>query len=198
MAGILFYRPAFVAVIALALLSLTAACGGQDPREEANEAISQANVHIREHNQLFEQARSTYEETREAVETGEDAEGQVENIVQARENLESARGNLEEAREDLSGIQELEVEEEIKEYARLLDEALEAQISAESREIEFYALLEDDPALEQRREEAQEILTDVETSYAEAQDTYAAAQSFADENPELLAGEATEPQEPES
>lgn len=150
--------------------------------------IESASDNIREHNELFDQARGTYEQTRESVESGEDAEGQIENITQARDTLQEARMNLEEARESLSGIRELEVEPEIHEYSNLLDEALGTQISAESEEIEFYDILEDDPALEDRRDEAQEVLTSVETSYSEAEDAYAAAQSFADENPELLAG----------
>lgn len=193
MPDILLHRVLCVAVIALAFLS-SGACGpfGEDPRAEANAAIVEANEKIREHNRLFDRARATYERTREAVESGEDAEGQVENILGARRDLEEARARLEEAREILAGIPELEVEEEIKEYARLLIRALEAQIAAESREIAFYELLEEDPALEESREEAREILAEAEEAYAEAGEAYAEAQSFADENPELLAREAPE------
>jgi hypothetical protein len=53
----------------------------------------------------------------------------------------------------------------VKRYASTLSDAMEAQISAEDREIEFYTLLEEDPALENNREEAENLLEQVGDDY---------------------------------
>ena len=80
----------------------------------------------------------------------------------------------------------LDVELEIEEYARSLSEAVNAQISAEGHEIDFYELLEQDSTLENGRTEAEDILSEVDEGYEEAEEAYERAQEIADANPELL------------
>lgn len=189
-------RPVFLVVITLSL-ALLAGCSGSsgDPYEQANGYVAEANEAINEHNGLFEEARGTYEEAKEAVEESgesgsEETEAQVEEIAQARETMQEARDTLEGAREPLSEVQDLDVEDEITRYAALLSEGVDAQITAENREIGFYELLEEDPTLSDNREEAEEMLTEVSDGYEEAETSYARAQEIADTNPELLQSES--------
>ena len=169
-------------------LSLLAGCSGVfgDPYEQANAHVADANEAIEEHNRLFENARGTYEEAREAVEAGETTSQEAERVTQARENMQEARDTLQEAREPLSEVQDLEVEAEVQKYAGLLSEAIDAQLAAEGGEIGFYELLEQDPTLADRREEAEGILIEVGNGYEEAENAYARAREVADANPELL------------
>lgn len=189
-------RPVPLVVITLSL-SLLAGCSGvsEDPYEQANGYVAEANEAINEHNTLFEEARGTYEVAKEAVEESgesgseddsEETDAQVEEITQARETMQEARDTLEGAREPLSEVQDLDVEDGITRYAALLSEGVDAQITAENREIGFYELLEQDPTLADNREEAEEILTEVSDGYEEAENAYARAQELADDNPELL------------
>lgn len=55
------YRALFV-VILLSLVLLSGCSGllGEDPGEQANQAIKNANASISEHNRLFDEARTTY------------------------------------------------------------------------------------------------------------------------------------------
>lgn len=178
-----------IVVITLSLL-LAAGCSGLSggPREQAGEAISQANETIAEHDELFREARETYEGARQAIEDGEDPEEQAERIAEARETLAEARTNLEEAREPLAEVQDLDVEPEIKEYAGLVTEALDAQLAAEAGEIEFYEILEADPILEEDRERALDTLQEVGESYDRAEEAYARSREIADANPDLIGG----------
>jgi tetratricopeptide (TPR) repeat protein len=180
-------RPALLVVITLSL-ALSTGCAGLlgGPYDQANGLVDEANEAIEEHNRLFEEARFAYEEAREAVEAGEDASEEAERIAQARETMQEARDELEGAREPLSEVQELDVEPEIGEYARFLSEAVDAQISAEGREVDFYELLEQDPTLEDSRTEAEIILSEVDDGYEEAEEAYERAQEIANANPELL------------
>ena len=189
-------RPVLPIVITLSL-SLSAGCSGLlgGPYERANGYVAEANEAIEEHNQLFEDARGTYEEARESVEAGEvtsqeTTSQEADRITQARETMQEARDTLEEAREPLSEVQDLEVEAEILEYTGLLSEAVDAQLAAESEEIRFYEILEEDPTLAENREEAEEILAGVGEGYEEAEDAYDRAQEVADANPELLPEES--------
>jgi hypothetical protein len=173
------------------LLSLSIGCSSlfKAPREQANDSIAEANEAIEEHNQLFEEARATYDEAKEAVEentTGEASPEEEERITETRTTMQEARSRLAEARGPLSGVQDLDVEPEIKEYAGFLSEAIDAQLVAEDREIDFYELLEQDPILSENREEALEILAEVGDGYEEAENAYRRAQELADANPELL------------
>ncbi len=176
-------------VIALSLF-LLAGCSGVsgDPREQASDAIAEANEMIAEHDRLFGEARETYEGAREAIEDGEDPDEQAERVAEARETLEEARTNLEEAQEPLLGVRDLDVEPEIKEYAGLVTEAMDAQLEAEAREIEFYEILEADPILRDDRERALDVLSEVEDSYERAEASYAKSREVADANPELIGG----------
>ena len=181
-------RSALIVVISISAFLLGGCSGvlGMDPREQANEAIVEANESIAQHNQLFEQARDTYADVKQQIEAGEDPSGERDRITEAKETLEDARGNLDDARESLAGVQDLEVDRTIKQYARLLSEAMDAQLAAEAKEIQFYDLLEEDPALENNREQALELLEEIGAGYKRAERTYAEAQELADSNPNVI------------
>lgn len=168
-----------------------------DPRLEANRAIERANEEISAHDELFDEARGIYSETQQAVrEGGESPEstemgttGQAEDISEARDTLEEARDRLQAAQEEISGIQDLEVSQELLRYSRTLDGALADQIRGEEREISFYEILAEDPALEENRDRAIGILAEAEDAYAAAESGYAEAREIADSNPELIVPE---------
>lgn len=182
-----------IVVIALAAF-LIYGCSSftASPREQANEAITSANESVEQHNELFRETRDTYQEVKEQIETTAGSEGENdfeqarERLTNAQSKLEDARSQLEEARGSLEGIQDLEVEQPVKRYANLLSDAMQAQISAESSEIEFYSVLIEDPTLENERERAEELLTQAGDSYQEAENSYQEAQELADSNPDLL------------
>lgn len=191
-------------VVILLSTSLLYGCAGlsEDPREQANEAISSANESVARHNELFEETRSTYQEVKEQIESGEGSaededafQEEREQIAAAADSLRQARTELEEARGSLGEVEDLDVDPTIKEYASLLNEAMEAQISAESSEIEFYELLQEDPTLEDSREDAERLLSEAGDGYQEAENAYQEAQELADENPELLGPAPTGPEE---
>jgi len=181
-------RRAFFVVILLSSLLLAGCSGlfGPSPGEQADAAINDANESIAEHNRLFDQARATYTDVKQEIEAGNDPSAQQDRITEARERMEEARSNLQDARESLGGVNDLDVDPAVKRYASTLSDAMEAQISAEDREIEFYRLLEEDPALENSREEAEDLLQQVGEDYERAEQAYAEARSLADENPELI------------
>ena len=66
-------------------------------------------------------------------------------------------------------MQDLDVDKDIKQYARLLSEAMDAQLAAEAKEVEFYDLLEEDPALENNRDKALDLLDEIGAGYEEAE-----------------------------
>ncbi len=169
---------------------LPAGCSGVsgDPREQANDAIAEANETISEHDRLFGEARKTYESAREAIEDGEDPEEQARRVARARETLAEARAKLEDAREPMLEVRDLDVEPEIKEYAGLVTEAMDAQLEAEAGEMEFYEILEADPILERDRERALDTLSEVGESYDRAEASYTRSREIADANPELIGG----------
>jgi hypothetical protein len=175
-------------VITLSLSLLLAGCSGgsSDSLEQANESVVEANEAINEHNDLFDGARNLYEEAREAIEDGEEPSEEAERVTQARETMQEARDNLEEARDSLTTVQNLQVDSTVKEYAQLLTDTLDAQLAAEAREIEFYEILEEDPTLDEDRERALDLLTQISEGYQRAKDSYGQAQELADANPELL------------
>ena len=86
------------------------------------------------------------------IESGNDPSAQQDQITEAREKMEDARTRLQEARDSLGNVNDLDVDPAVKRYAATLSDAMEAQISAEDSEIQFYTLLEEDPALENNRE----------------------------------------------
>jgi acyl-CoA reductase-like NAD-dependent aldehyde dehydrogenase len=169
-------------------LPLLAGCSGLfgNPREQANGYVVETNRAIDEHNRLFEETRSTYAEVKEAIEAGGDASKETERIAQTRETMQKARDKLEEAREPLSEVRDLNVGPEIREYAGFLSDALDAQLAAEAKEIEFYEILEQNPVLSKNREEALDVLADAGDGYKKAEDNYGRAQKLADANPKLL------------
>lgn len=179
---------------------IVAGCSS-DPRLEANRAIERANEEISAHDELFDEARGIYSETQQAVrESGENPEstrrestgttGQAEDISEARDTLEEARDRLQAAQEEISGIQDLEVSQELLRYSRTLDGALADQIRGEEREISFYEILAEDPALEENRDRAIGILAEAEDAYAAAESGYAEAKEIADSNPDLIVPES--------
>jgi hypothetical protein len=180
-------RCALVVVISFSAL-LLGGCAGlfQTPREQANAAIAEANQSIAEHNELFEKARSIYADVKEKIESGEDPSQERERITEAKNTLEVARGNLEDARESLGTVQDLDVDQTIKDYTGLLSQAMDAQLAAEAKEIEFYDLLEEDPALENNREKALDLLSEIDAGYEKAEKAYKEAQDFANSKPKVI------------
>lgn len=180
---------ASVVVITLSLL-LVAGCSdiSGDPREQANDAITEANQTVSEHDRLFGEARKTYEGAREAIEAGKTPKDQTQRIAEARNKLAEARTSLEEARKPLSEVRDLDVEPEIKEYAGLVTEAMNAQLEAEAREIKFYEIVEADPILRDDRKKALDVLSEAKDGYGRAEASYAKSRKVADANPKLIGG----------
>jgi DNA repair exonuclease SbcCD ATPase subunit len=178
-----------VVVILLAALVLAGCAGifGGTPREQADEAISSANKSISEHNKLFDEARSTYAGVKEKIEAGDDPSKEKDDVTEAKNTLEEAHQNLQDARESLRAVNDLDVDPAIKDYAGLLSKAMDDQLDAETKEIQFYGILEDDPALEDNREKALDLLDEVSKGYQSAEKTYAKAQNLADSHPKLIA-----------
>ena len=178
--------PAVVILLSAFVLAGCSGGFGENPREQADEAISNANQSISEHNELFDKARSTYAAVKQKIESGEDPSKEKDNIVEAKNTLEKARKDLQDARESLGTVADLEVDPSVKKYARLLSEAMDAQLAAEAKEIEFYGILEEDPALQNNREEALGLLSEVGEGYQKAEKTYDEAQSLANAHPKLI------------
>ena len=180
-------RCSLLVVISLSTL-LLGGCAGflGDPRERANEAIAEANESVAEHNRLFERARQTYADVKEKIEAGENPSELRDRITEAKNTLEEARLNLDDARDSLGRVQDLDVDNTIKDYAALLGEAMDAQLAAEGKEVEFYDLLEEDPALENNRERALDLLSEIGAGYEKAEKAYAKAQDFADSHPGVI------------
>lgn len=191
------YAPAVVIALSALFFSGCSALFGEDPQKQANQAIAQANDAISEHNRSFEEARDIYAEARENIESGDDPQKQTDRIAEAKNTLEDARGSLQNAREFIRRVRELEdVDPTVDKYAGLLAEAMDAQLAAESGEIEFYGILQEDPALENRREEALDLLSKVGDDYATAEEHYGRAQELANSNPDVLRPESTENTQP--
>jgi hypothetical protein len=183
-------RPAPIVVILLSVILLSGCSGifGQSPREQADEAISNANESISEHNKLFDQARSTYSDVKEKIESGDDPSKEKDNITAAKNDLQEARTHLQDAKGSLETVDDLDVDPTIKEYASMLSEAMQDQLDAEAKEIEFYGILEQDPALENNRDKALDLLSEVGEGYQKAEKTYGEAQDLADKHPKLIEG----------
>jgi hypothetical protein len=178
--------PAVVILLSLFVFSGCSGVFGEDPREQADKAISRANRSISEHNELFDKARSTYAEVKQKIESGDDPSKEKDNISEAKNALEKARKDLQDARESLGTVADLDVDPSVKEYANLLSEAMDAQLAAEAKEIEFYGILEEDPALKDNREKALDLLSEVGDGYKEAEETYDEAQEVANAHPKLI------------
>jgi DNA repair ATPase RecN len=183
-------RQATVVVILLSLFVLAGCSGifGDTPREQADEAISNANQSISEHNKLFDRARSTYATVKTKIENGDDPSQEKDEITGAKNDLEEARNHLQDASASLDTVNDLDIDPAVKEYANLLSEAMQDQLDAEAKEIEFYGILEQDPALKDNREQALDLLTEIGEGYQQAEKTYGEAQEFADAHPKLIEG----------
>ena len=83
-------------------------------------------------------------------------------------------------------MKDLDVDPAIKKYASLLSEAMDAQLAAEAKEVEFYDLLEEDPALENNRDKALDLLDEIGAGYEEAEKAYGEAQDLADSKPNVI------------
>jgi DNA repair exonuclease SbcCD ATPase subunit len=177
-----------VVVILLAAFVLAGCSGvfGNTPREQADQAISSANQSISEHNKLFEEARSTYSSVKEKIEAGDDPSKEKDDITEAKKTLQQARQDLQDARGSLGTVPDLDVDPAIKQYASLLSKAMDEQLDAETKEIEFYGILGKDPSLQDNREKALDLLAEVGDGYKSAQNTYDKAQNFADSHPKLI------------
>jgi len=175
-------------VILLAVFAIVGCSGifGDSPREQADEAISNANESISEHNESFDDARSTYADVKQKIEAGDDPSKEKDDITEAKNDLEEARTHLQDARESLEAVEDLDVDPAVKEYAGLLSDAMQDQLDAEAKEIEFYGILEADPVLENNRDEALDLLSEVGDGYQEAEQTYGEAQDVADAHPKLI------------
>jgi hypothetical protein len=180
--------PTVVILLSMFLLAGCSGIFGESPREQADEAISSANKSISAHNELFDEARATYADVKEKIDSGDDPSKEKDNITEAKNTLERARNDLQDARESLEVVDDLDVDPSVKEYASLLSEAMDAQIAAEAKEIQFYGILEEDPALQDDREKALDLLSEVGAGYKEAERTYDEAQNLADEHPKLIEG----------
>ncbi len=180
-------RRALGGVILISTLFLAGCSGlfGESPSERADGAILDANDAISEHNRLFDDARGTYADVKQGIEAG-NASDQQDEISQARDTMQQARTQLQDARDSLANVDDLDVDPDVQRYANLLSDAMEAQISAEADEIEFYDTLQQDPALENNREQALDLLDQVGTGYQEAEDAYAEARQFADSHPQVI------------
>jgi hypothetical protein len=178
--------PVVVILLSAFVLAGCSAVFGENSREKADQAISDANESISEHNVLFDEARSTYADVKQKIESGDDPSREKDNIAQAKSSLEKARTYLQDARESLVTVSELDVDPSVKEYAGLLSEAMDAQLAAEAKEIEFYGILEEDPALQNNRDEALALLSEVGKGYQKAEQTYDEAQNLANANPKLI------------
>ena len=180
--------PVVVILLSAFVLAGCSAVFGENPREKADQAISNANESISEHNVLFDEARSTYADVKQKIESGDDPSKEKDNIAEAKNALEKARKDLQDAGESLETVAGLDVDPPVKEYASLLSEAMDAQLAAEAKEIEFYDILEEDPALQNNREKALDLLSEVGNGYQKAKKTYDEAQDVADEHPRLIEG----------
>ena len=182
--------PFVVILLSTILLSGCSALFGESPGEQADAAIEEANAAIEEHNRSFGEARDTYASVKSEIEAGNDPSAQQDRVTEARDAMQQARSRLQEANTSLGEVNDLDVDPQVKRYASTLSDAMEAQISAEDREIEFYTLLQEDPALENNRQEALDLLEQVGNDYERAEQAYAQARQLADENPNLI--EATQ------
>jgi hypothetical protein len=178
--------PAVVILLSMLVLAGCSGIFGESPREQADDAISSANKSISEHNKLFDEARSTYADVKQKIESGDDPSKEKDNMTEAKNTLENARNDLQDARRSLGTVDDLDVDPSVKQYARLLSEAMDAQLAAEAKEIEFYGILETDPALQNNREKALDLLSEVEAGYKKAEKLYGEAQDLANAHPKLI------------
>ena len=181
------YAPIVVVIFAV-LLAFSCSSNSDNSREKANRAVQKANQQIAEHNRLFNQSRDTYTQVKDKLESGGDPKKQKEQIAKASDTLKEARGHLQDARDSLNDVANLKgLDPTVKKYVRLLSQAMDAQLSAEAKELEFYDILKKDPALEKNREKALDLLSEVDDNYKQAENAYAQARELASSNSSVIA-----------
>ena len=157
-----------------------------DQHKEAENAVTRANEEIAKHNQLFDHARESYGSAREKIEAGEDPDKQKDEITEARKTLQRAHDNLQSASTHMQNMRELDVDPVIKKYGGLLSKMMGAQLSSEAREIEFYGIMEKDPALKENRDRALKILSEAGDDHRQAEKYYADASELAKSHPKII------------
>ncbi|MBA3426659.1 MAG: hypothetical protein ACR2HO_10145 [Rubrobacteraceae bacterium] len=177
-----------LAVVIMFPFLFLSGCSGPfgDQRKEAEDVVTKANGAIAEHNRLFDQARESYGKARKQIEDGEKAADQKDDIAKARQTLQKASNSLRDAETRMENVQEMDVDPVIQRYATLLSKAMDAQLSAEASEIEFYGVMGKDPALTENRERALKILSRASDDYEKAEDFYAKARELASSNPDVI------------
>ena len=104
--------PVVVILLSAFVLAGCSAVFGENPREQADQAISSANKSISQHNELFDDARSTYADVKQKIESGDDPSKEKDNIAEAKNTLEKARKYLQDARESLETVANLDVDKQ--------------------------------------------------------------------------------------
>lgn len=158
----------------------------ENPSKKANDAIAEANKSISEHNKLVERAHSEYADVKKSLDSGGNPSKEVKRIGEIKSTFQKARGDLSDARDSLNSVQDMDVNPKVKKYTRLLSSAIDDQLAAESKEIEFYGLLQEDPTLKHNRDQAQKILSQASQGYESAAASYQKAQKLANANPKLI------------
>ena len=181
-------RYAIVVVIILSAIFMAVGCSSisKDPKEEANKDVAAANKSIQQHNKLFQDARDTYADVKKKIESSKDPSKEKTRVSEARKTMQDARGHLQEARSSMQEVKDLDVKSTVKDYAKTLSTAMDDQLAAEAKEIEFYGVLEDDPALKDNRKKALDLLSEVGDGYKKAGKSYEKAQKLADSHPKMI------------
>ncbi len=144
-------RAALVAMLALALLPTASGC--VDAMAEANAAIDAANRHIEVYSRLDAETTPLLDELDE-LEVSPKGSGRAFELVEAiRAKLESRTLEVRAARERFASIEEMNVDADVRQYARLqvaaMDALLELQARvlglAESEEVLFRTVTEKAP-----------------------------------------------------
>jgi rubrerythrin len=183
--------------ILVSILLLAGCSSGQQgnqttPNERANAIIKEANGKISDHNRLFQKARNSYAATKEAIESkGGEPSQQKEKISGIIDTMRGARQNLNDAQSSLQRIQGLDVSRPVSRYARALSEGINAQLAAEKKEIQFYEILREDPAIADNRERAQKALDGAQQDYEKAQEGSNRATKIAEQNPQITSASET-------
>jgi vacuolar-type H+-ATPase subunit I/STV1 len=139
--------PAVVILLSMFVLAGCSGIFGESPREQADEAISNANQSISQHNKLFDEARSTYAEVKQEIESGDDPSKEKDNITDAKTSLQKARKDLQDARASLGTVDDLDVDAPVKKYASLLSEVGDGYKEAEKTYSEAQNLANEHPKL---------------------------------------------------
>lgn len=117
-------------VLALALASSLAACGGQT--DEANAAIDRANAQVDKYNQRDGEISDLVQQLMELGDTPDDAKKGVDLSDQVIAAIGEQKGALEAAQAEYVKIGDLDVSEEIKTYATMQLELGKKQLETDA------------------------------------------------------------------